>query len=57
MVMQNFLKKINVPDYWRMRFFSAWRKGSRYEIYPQVIRAHIMELETYKAAILKNIMP
>ena len=49
LVMQNFLKKINVPDYWRYaKDFPALRKGSRYETYPQVIRAHIVELERYQ---------
>ena len=51
LVMQNFLKKINVPDYWRYaKDFPSIPENSKliYKTYPQMISAHIMTLDTYQ---------
>ena len=51
LVMQNFLKKINVPDYWRYaKDFPSIPENSKliYKTYPQMISAHIMNLATYQ---------
>ena len=51
LVMQNFLKKINVPDYWRYaKDFPSIPKNSKliYKTYPQMISAHIMTLDIYQ---------
>ena len=51
LVMQNFLKKINVPDYWRYaKDFPTIPGNSKliYRTYPQMISAHIMKLDTYQ---------
>ena len=51
LVMQNFLKKINVPDYWRYaKDFPTIPENSKliYKTYPQMISAHIMKSDTYQ---------
>ena len=51
LVMQNFLKKINVPDYWRYaKDFPSIPENSKliYKTYPQMISAHIMKSDTYQ---------
>lgn len=51
LIMQKFLKKINVPDYWRYaKDFPTIPGNSKliYRTYPQMISAHIMKLDTYQ---------
>ena len=51
LVMQNFLKKINVPDYWRYaKDFPAIPENSKseYRTYPQMISADIMKSDIYQ---------
>ena len=51
LVMQNFLKKINVPDYWHYaKDFPSIPGNSKliYKTYPQMISAHIVESDTYQ---------
>ena len=47
LVMQKFLKKLNVPDYWQFaKKFPAIPPESKcnYQIYPEMIRGNVVEL-------------